>query len=191
MNSPLEETIVGDLFRTSLIGTGFVSAVCARTIVGHTKAQTTASIIALFIVSILVHNLDARWSSVIRVPSKGTSNYPSKQTLPSPLAMERSNSSILSAAPFIPLKTAPLAATVASRSHRQHGQSGISPLCASGRQCHVSECLDERAFQLAAHVAQDLVGGMPGHRRPIGPRLDQGGEDVRDRQQSHQIGNLR
>src|SRR5882672_9102542 len=83
MNSPLEETIVGDLFRTSLIGTGFVSAVCARTIVGHAKAQTMASIIALFIVSILVHNLDARWSSVIRVPSKGTGNYPSKQTLPS------------------------------------------------------------------------------------------------------------
>jgi len=116
MNSPLEETIVGDLFRTSLIGTGFVSAVCARTIVGHTKAQTTASIIALFIVSILVHNLDAQWSSVTRVPSTGTGNYPSKQTLPSPLAMERSNSSILSAAPFIPL---------------------------------------------------------PGHRRPVGPRLDQ------------------
>jgi hypothetical protein len=68
--------------------------------------------------------------------------------------------------------------------------SGRPALLASGHQRHVPECLDERAFQLAVHVAQDLVGGLPGHRRPVRPRLDQGGEDVRDGQQPHQIGNF-
>jgi hypothetical protein len=54
MKSPLGETIVGGIFRTSLIGVNFVSAVCAKAIVGHAKAQATTSIIDLFIVPILV-----------------------------------------------------------------------------------------------------------------------------------------
>jgi hypothetical protein len=54
MKSPLGETIVGGIFRTSLICLNFVSAVCAKAIAGHAKAQATTSIIALFIVPILV-----------------------------------------------------------------------------------------------------------------------------------------
>jgi hypothetical protein len=54
MKSPLGETIVGGIFRKSLIGVDFVSEVCAKAVVGHAKAQATISIIALFIVPILV-----------------------------------------------------------------------------------------------------------------------------------------
>src|SRR5207245_6594824 len=39
--------------------------------------------------------------------------------------------------------------------------------------------------------AEDLVDVLPGHRRPVWPGLDECGEDIRDRQQSDQIGNLR
>jgi hypothetical protein len=57
----LEETIAGVAFRKSLAGAGFVSTFRARAIVGHTQAQATTSIIALFIVSTLVQvNLDPR-----------------------------------------------------------------------------------------------------------------------------------
>lgn len=52
MKLPLGETIVGGIFRASLIGVCFVSAFCAKAIVGHAKDKT--SIIALFIVPILV-----------------------------------------------------------------------------------------------------------------------------------------
>jgi hypothetical protein len=54
MKSPLGETIVGGIFRTSLIGVNLVLPVCAKAIVGHAKAQVTTIIIALFIVPILV-----------------------------------------------------------------------------------------------------------------------------------------
>ena len=53
MKSLLGETIVGGIFRKSLIGVDFVSVVCAKAVVGHAKAQATISIIALFIVPIL------------------------------------------------------------------------------------------------------------------------------------------
>jgi hypothetical protein len=54
MKSRLAETIVGGIFRTSLIGVTFGSAVCAKEIVGHTKAQATTNIIDLFMVPILL-----------------------------------------------------------------------------------------------------------------------------------------
>jgi hypothetical protein len=59
MKSPLGKTIVGGIFRTSLIGVDFVSAVCAKAIDGPAKAQATISIIALFIVPILVQTIKA------------------------------------------------------------------------------------------------------------------------------------
>ncbi|SHH55837.1 hypothetical protein SAMN05444169_8064 [Bradyrhizobium erythrophlei] len=59
MKSPLGKTIVGGIFRTSLIGVDFVSAVCAKAIDGPAKAQATISIIALFIVPILVQTIEA------------------------------------------------------------------------------------------------------------------------------------
>src|SRR5258705_10496853 len=61
----------------------------------------------------------------------------------------------------------------------------------SPRQCHFPERLDQRSLQLALHAAEDLVGVLPGHWRPVWPGLDQRGKDIRDRQQSDQIGNLR
>ena len=67
MKLPLGETIVGGTFRISLIGVDFVSALCAKAIVGPAKAQATINIIALFIVTILVqpskHLVPARAST--------------------------------------------------------------------------------------------------------------------------------
>ena len=48
MKSPLGETNVGRIFRTSLIGVSFVSAVCAKAIVGHAKVKTTSLLYSLF-----------------------------------------------------------------------------------------------------------------------------------------------
>src|SRR5215213_10178583 len=67
----------------------------------------------------------------------------------------------------------------------------VSVAVRSRRKRDAAECPDQRAFQLAVHAAEDLVGVLPGHWLPVGPRLDQCGKDIRDRQQSDQIGNLR
>ena len=65
------------------------------------------------------------------------------------------------------------------------------PAGSSRRQRDLAERLDQRPLQLALHAAEDLVGVLPGHWRPVWPGLDQCCEDIRDRQQSDQIGNLR
>src|SRR5690348_7766707 len=51
----------------------------------------------------------------------------------------------------------------------------------------IPECRDERLLQLAVHAAKDVVGFAPRHRWSITPVLDQGCEDVGDRQYPDEV----
>src|ERR1700745_2288215 len=52
---------------------------------------------------------------------------------------------------------------------------------ASRRKRYVPERLHKRSFQLSVHTAQDCVGIFAGYWRPVWPRLNKRGEDLRDR----------
>ena len=58
----------------------------------------------------------------------------------------------------------------------------------SPRQCNVREGPDQRLFELSPHALDDLISLFPGHRRLVVPMFDQCCEDVRNRQDSNEIG---
>src|SRR5581483_12337550 len=61
----------------------------------------------------------------------------------------------------------------------------------SGGQRNRLEGAHQRGFELAAHLAQDVIGLLAAHRGLVGPRLDQRSEDIRDRQEADDVCNDR
>src|SRR5262249_2178417 len=55
---------------------------------------------------------------------------------------------------------------------------------------HETKCAHKIAIELRAHVEKDVVGLVVRKRRLVGPPLDQRGEDIGDRDEPREVGNL-